>query len=278
MTYGDILVHLPLPHSPALIECSVKLAKEFGAHLTGISSLRVTAMLRDAAQNPFIRLKESGEVEDAIRSEAEQASEAERQLDTAAKREGVPHLWEIGEGDPGDLLLYASRLQDLVILGQCGEASELLYGPIVQVVLSGHPAIIVPDSWTSLAPVNHAVVAWNGSAQASAAVRQALPLLGRARRVSLLLGRGREAYPESWRLPSLDIQAYLNRHGIEAETIDADVPDAEAGSNILSFAEGAKADLIVMGAFGRSRFKEWVLGGATRLVLEQMTAPVFMAH
>lgn len=278
MAYGDILVYLPLPRSPDLVEASVKLAKEFGAHLTGISSLPVTAMLRDAVQNPFIRLEESGEVEKAIHNEAEQAKEAERHFDAVSKRAGVSHAWEIGEGDPGDVLIYACRLQDLIILGQCGEASELLHGPVVQVVLSGHPAFVVPRSCTSLLPLKHAVVAWNGSAQASAAVRQALPFLARAERVSLLLGRSRDTHPRSWRLPPLDIEAYLRRHGIEVKTVEPDIPDVEAGPNILTFAAAAKADLIVMGAFGRSRFKEWVLGGATRLVLEQMTAPVFMAH
>ena len=81
-----------------------------------------------------------------------------------------------------------------------------------------------------------------------------------------------------WQLPFLDIEGYLRRHGIEAETIDFDVPDAEAGSDILGFVEEASADLIVMGAYSRSRFKEWLLGGSTRLVLERMTVPVFMAH
>ncbi len=72
--------------------------------------------------------------------------------------------------------------------------------------------------------------------------------------------------------------AYLDRHGIAAELVAFDLGDDEAGAAILTFAEGGKADLLVMGAFGRSRFKEWVLGGATRLVLERMTLPVFMAH
>ena len=278
MSYGDILVYLPLPRSSELVEASVKLAKEFGAHLTAISSLPITAMLRDAVQNPFIRLEEAGEVEKAIRGEAEQAEEAERHFDAVSKRAGVSHEWEMGEGDPGDVLIYASRLQDLIILEQCGEASELLHGPVVQVVLSGHPALVVPRACTSLLPVTHAVIAWNGSAQASAAVRQALPFLTRAGRVSLLRGRPRETRPGSWRVPPLDIEAYLRRHRIEAETVEFDLPDAEAGPGILTFAEGAKADLIVMGAFGRSRFKEWVLGGATRLVLERMTTPVFMVH
>jgi nucleotide-binding universal stress UspA family protein len=79
-------------------------------------------------------------------------------------------------------------------------------------------------------------------------------------------------------LPPLDIAAYLSRHSIAAELVAFDVGDDEAGTAILTFAGGGEADLLVMGAFGRSRFKEWVLGGATRLVLERMTMPVFMAH
>jgi nucleotide-binding universal stress UspA family protein len=277
MTYRDILVHLPLPHSHKLVECSVKVARKFGAHLTGVCALELTSMLRDAAQNPFIRLSESEDVAEIIRSEQRQALDAERDFNAASEREGVSHAWQMVEGNPGDLLTYACRLQDLAILGQCGEASELLYGPVVQIVLSGCPAIVVPNSWTSLA-ANHVLVAWNGSAQASAAVRQALPFLSSAGRVSLLIGQSREVYPGSWRMPLLDIQSYLRRRGIEVETIDFDFPDSEAGSNILSVAESISANLIVMGAYGRSRFKEWVLGGATRLVLERMTVPVFMAH
>jgi nucleotide-binding universal stress UspA family protein len=96
--------------------------------------------------------------------------------------------------------------------------------------------------------------------------------------VSVLDGHPRDSHPASWRLPPLDIAAYLIRHGITAELVAFDVGDDEAGAATLTFAEGAKADLLVMGAFGRSRFKEWVLGGATREVLERMALPVFMAH
>jgi nucleotide-binding universal stress UspA family protein len=278
MRYGDILVYLPLPHAPNLVATSVMAAKAFDAHLTGLSSLPVTAMLRDAVQNPFIRLEEAGDVERAIESEADQAKVGKRAFAKVAKREGVSHAFEMGVGDPSVLLLYASRLQDLIILGQSREASELLHGPVVQVVLSGRPALVVPRDCSALLPLKHAVVAWNSSAQSAAAVRQALPLLAKASRVSVLNGRPRDAHPVSWRLPPLDIAAYLGRHGVAAELVAFDAGDDEAGAAILTFAEGGKADLLVMGAFGRSRFKEWVLGGATRHVLERMTLPVFMAH
>jgi hypothetical protein len=146
-------------------------------------------MLRDAVQNPFIRLEEAGAVERAIASEADQGKAVAQAFAKVAEREGVSHAFEIGEGDPSDLLLYASRLQDLIILGKSREAIELLHGPVVQVVLSGRPALVVPRDRSAILPLKHAVIAWNGSAQSAAAVRQALPLLAKASRVSVLNGR-----------------------------------------------------------------------------------------
>jgi len=80
------------------------------------------------------------------------------------------------------------------------------------------------------------------------------------------------------RPPELDIVDYLNHQGVSADARDLSDSDADAGAAILKAAAESGADLIVMGAFGRSRFKEWILGGATRHVLENMTVPVFMAH
>jgi nucleotide-binding universal stress UspA family protein len=148
----------------------------------------------------------------------------------------------------------------------------------VQLALSGHPALIVPRSWASPQFGRRALIAWNGSAQSAAAVRKALPLLRRAEQVSLLIGHSRASFPATMRPPELDIIAYLKHEGVAVDVNDLPVSDADAGAAILKLAKKEKIDLIVMGAFGRSRFKEWILGGATRHVLENMTVPVFMAH
>ena len=122
------------------------------------------------------------------------------------------------------------------------------------------------------------LVAWNGSAQSASAVRNALPLLRISSEVTLLAGQTREALPLWMRLPPIDVDQYLLRHGVNVRVTNLEAPDAEAGDAILKSAQRTKAELIVMGAFGRSRFREWVLGGAPRHVLEHMTIPVFMAH
>lgn len=161
---------------------------------------------------------------------------------------------------------------------QGGDPSDLLWGPAVQLALSGHPALIVPRSWPSPDFGHRVLVAWNGSAQSAAAVRKSLPLLERAEQVTVLLGSSRAAFPTAMRVPPLDVMAYLQHEGVAAGAKKFDVADADAGEAILKLAKDDKIDLIVMGAFGRSRFKEWILGGATRHVLENMTVPVFMAH
>jgi len=277
MVYRDILVHIPLLQSEAQLEVGVMLAKQFGAHLTGICSLPETAMLRSAVQNPFLRL-DRAEVDQSIQREYEEAAVAEERFNAAAKEKGVSHSWLIGEGDAADLIIHACRLEDLAVVEQCAVASDLLWGPAVQLALSGHPALIIPRSWLSPVFPRCALVAWNGSAQSATAVRKALPLLIRAEHVTLLIGVSRAAFPTNMRVPPLDIVGYLQRNGVRVVAKHLDVPDAEAGAAILKAAEDIKADLIVMGAFGRSRFSEWVLGGATRHVLEHMTVPVFMAH
>jgi nucleotide-binding universal stress UspA family protein len=277
MTYRTILVHVPLVEADVQIALAAALAKESGAHLTGICSLVEVALLRSATQNPFLRL-EAAKIDELIKREYDQAALAKKRFDAIAGRVGVAHDWMTGEGDAADLIIHACRLQDLAVVEQGGDPSDLLWGPAVQLALSGHPALIVPRSWPSPQFGRRAVVAWNGSSQAAAAVRKALPLLRRAEQVSVLVGHSRAAFPAAMRPPELDIVAYLRHEGVIAEAKDFAGSDAEAGAGILRFATDGDADLIVMGAFGRSRFKEWILGGATRHVLEKMTVPVFMAH
>ena len=277
MTYRAVLVHVPLGNADVQVELAASLAKENGAHLTGICSLVEVGLLKNAMQNPFLRL-EPTRVEELIKREYDEALLAKKRFDAIADRVGVAHSWLTGEGDAADLIIHACRLQDLAVVEQAGDPSDLLWGPAVQLALSGHPALIVPRSWTSPQFGRRALVAWNGSAQAAAAVRKALPLLRRAEQVSVLIGHSRASFPATMRLPELDIVDYLNHQGVSAHARDLSDSDTAAGAAILKAAAESGADLIVMGAFGRSRFKEWILGGATRHVLESMTVPVFMAH
>jgi len=277
MGYRDVLVHVPLLGSEHQVELALTLAKRFDAHITGICILPDAAMLRSAVQNPLIRLNET-EVADIIEREYKDAAAVEQRFSSVADEARVSHDWVTGEGDPADVLIHAARLYDLAIVEQCRAGADLLWGAATQLALSGRPTLILPTEWSQADLPKRILVAWNGSAQSASAVRNALPLLKISSEVTLLIGQNREALPLWMRLPPINVDQYLLRHGVNVSATTLEAPDAEAGAAILKSAQRSKAELVVMGAFGRSRFREWVLGGATRHVLEHMTMPVFMAH
>jgi nucleotide-binding universal stress UspA family protein len=93
-----------------------------------------------------------------------------------------------------------------------------------------------------------------------------------------LLGRGKETFGSITRYPDLKVADYLRHHSAKVEARRFETTDSEAGTAILQEAKKTGADLLVMGAYGRSWFSEWVLGGATRYVLREMQLPVLMAH
>ena len=122
------------------------------------------------------------------------------------------------------------------------------------------------------------LVAWNGSREATRAANDALPILQRADRVVVLAinpGGGIDGHGE---VPGADLSLHLARHGVSAEAQQVQAEDMNVGEMLLSRCADEAADLLVMGAYGRSRVRELVLGGATRHVLEHATLPVLMSH
>ncbi len=180
-------------------------------------------------------------------------------------------------GGLADLVARCS-LTDLVVVGQqTPDRSEPMREALIEAVLfqSGVPALIVPAKNGGDLKTDHAMVAWDGSATAARAVRAALPLLGVAKTVTIVVVEdGKKRSGE----PGADVAGFLARHGLTV-TIRA-IPNTHKGvaDALLSYAAANGADWIAMGAYGHGRFREFILGGATRGVLEHMTVPVLMAH
>ncbi len=105
-----------------------------------------------------------------------------------------------------------------------------------------------------------------------------MPLIHRAKHVTVLIGRGKESVSSITCHPRMDIVGYLERHAPEVSTWAFEAHEWEAGARILDVAEQTDSDLVVMGAYGHSAWRELFLGGATRHVLKHMMIPVFMAH
>lgn len=121
-------------------------------------------------------------------------------------------------------------------------------------------------------------VAWNASAAALRALHSALPLLMRAGRIVVLAG-GKGAVPVAPSfMPEFDLDRYWQRHGLVAEKIVLEPMAGAAGPALMDAALAANADLLVLGAFGRTRLSEWMLGGVSRHMIKHSTVPLLMRH
>jgi len=134
---------------------------------------------------------------------------------------------------------------------------------------------IVPRIQRGPAKLEKAMVCWDGGLPAARALADALPLLKQAKEVELVsVSAKRQATEE---LPGFNISRHLARHGVNATL--RKLPHAEdVGACLLSYAADSGAHYMVMGGYGHSRVREFVLGGATRTLLGSMTVPVLMSH
>ncbi|MGI9303382.1 MAG: universal stress protein, partial [Gammaproteobacteria bacterium] len=119
------------------------------------------------------------------------------------------------------------------------------------------------------------LVAWNGSREAARAVNDALPILRRADYVQVF---SIDPDDGAQRLPGADICQHLARHDVNAEASAARASDMKVGDRLNAQVANEALDLIVMGGYGHTRFRETVMGGVTRALLRHMIVPVFLSH
>ncbi len=205
-------------------------------------------------------------------------------FEQAAKLFGFSQEWRLEDATrttPASIVLSAARTADVAIAAQ-SDSSWNKFAPtsiIDRLMLeAGRPVLLVPKYLTSPSSIERILIAWNGSQHASRAVADALPLLRQARHVKLLHFTQAGEY-ETEELGSVARLAdSLMRHDVVAVAEELGLRGTDAGPAILSAVKAENADMLIMGCYGHSRFRELVLGGATRHVLEHMTVPVFMSH
>lgn len=213
-------------------------------------------------------------------------SEAEEVLEVAKStlsKSGVRWSAEDGVAQIADLgrhVAHHARFSDLVVVGRpYGKDRGAEAEPIVEAALfEGHaPVLVVPDNGRTIGKPKTVMVAWNESEEAMTAIRKALPFLKAAELVRIVVIDPPQHGPERSD-PGGMLSQFLARHGVNCE-IDVLSKTMTRVSDILNrHATDTESDMIVMGAYGHSRFREAILGGATRNMLEQAKVPVFMAH
>lgn len=276
MAYHTIVVHLDGGANSAVrTGIALRLAREHGSHLIGLAptgEVEVPIDIGAALIEPGYLIATRHHLREAARLICEE-------FEAQAKAAGLSsYESRVDEADHAASVIAQARTADLAVIGQTDRDAP---GGLVnrdlpeRVALGcGRPVLVIPYVGRYETIGHRALGAWNDSRESARAFADALPLLQRSHRLTVLMQRT----PQDPVLPTHGLEAWLTRQGVKTVHFAHEVSTLDVGDLLLSRAADLEADLIVMGAWGHSRLAEWVLGGATRTLLEQMTVPVLMAH
>lgn len=274
MSYKTILVYIDQSRLCAgRIKLAAEIAIAHDAHLVGVA---VTGLSR------FIYPESVAFVTTVIDPLLERAQHQLEQFESTVKRLGVnSYESRLSEDDARGALALQARYADLVIVSQMdlGERDAVEVADLAEYVMlnSSRPVLTVPYAGSFEQLGRRPLVAWDGSMEASRAISNALPMLKRAEQVTIALFNTERRFGTHGEQPGADIALYLARHGVSINVVEQET-DIDIGNALLSLAADTGADLLVMGGYGHSRFREVLLGGVTATILNTMTVPVLMSH
>ncbi|MEA1832515.1 universal stress protein [Methylobacterium durans] len=270
MTYASFAVSLdPGATTADRVQLAADLARRFEVTLTGVAARCLPAPI---AVND-IRQAEALYAEEEARLR-EELARVKAAFETNAA--GAETDWRSAAGGALTLLIECARASDLILIGRRGAEDPdpgdmgVMPGPVL--MEAGRPVLIVPPGLERLEAAR-IVVAWKDTVEARRAISGALPFIRRADRVFVATA-GSGARFEG----AEDVARFLARHGAHATTHLLARPAVSDADEILRFAQRQDADLLVMGAYGHSRLREWIFGGATRDILQTTPICSLMAH
>jgi nucleotide-binding universal stress UspA family protein len=256
-------------------EYATSIAAMFGAHITGVSFVYEPVIPDGMLGGVPVDLIELQRQENS-----KAANDAISRFDARAKKAGLsaePRLLDATFGGAATRFAQIARRFDLVVVGQAqregGPADDLVIeGALFE---SGRPLIVVPYIQTRGITLERVLACWDGSRTAARAIGDAMPFLERAKAVEVVIVAEERKSEE---MTGANMSAHLSRHGVAASVKRIAKGDISIQDALLSYAADSGADLMVMGGYGHSRLREFILGGVTRGILESMTVPVLMSH
>ena len=272
----DIIVNLGLGARDPAGDFAISVANTFDAHLLGVAFVYdpiIPGTVMGGIPPQFI---------ESQRIDSEKtARTAIARFEQAAKRAGVSYeSLNVSASISGaaERLGRLARRFDLAIVGQPEREKSAPDEVVDEGVLfeSGRPVIFVPYIQKAVLKLDRVMVCWDGSRAATRAIADSLPFLRKAKKVEIVMVAGKAGKEDE--IPGVDLGQHLARHGLEVDVKRITAPNIDVSSTILSYAADTNADMIVMGGYGHSRLREFILGGVTRSILETMTVPALMSH
>jgi len=279
MSYKTILVHVDESRRAGeRIRVAARLAITEDAHLIGTA---MTGISRFLFQSGALQQNDPN-LEAHLGLLRQYANKSIAQFEPIVQKLGVNSYEKRVVDDEADGgISLAARYSDLVIISQNDpdepSPSVMSDFPEYVVMNAGRPVLLIPFAGNFESVGEQILVAWDASMEATRAVTAAIPLLKKAKLVTVVVLNSGSKPGVHGEQPGADIALYLARHGVKVEVMQHRT-DVDLGNALLSLTSDIDADLLVMGGYGHSRFREVLLGGVTRTILNAMTVPVLMAH
>ncbi len=277
MTYKSILTYLDSsPKLDARTQIALEIADRCEAHLVGLAPTGL------ATSMPGDYLSVTTDFVEEMQSHMNEVAQSAASVFDAICEESTVNAFEshVIVGNSIDTVLHHGRHNDLLVIGQAeptAPSKGATPGFVEQIILvSGRPVIVVPHIGAQKPIGNRIIVAWDASRESARALTDAIPLLKTAKEVELVMVSATDIEePET--VPGADIGLFLARHGVPVQVRHL-TSNIDVANTLLSHAVDFDADMLVMGAYGHSRIREWVMGGTTKTILQSMTIPVLFAH
>jgi len=278
MTYKSILLHMePGEEADGRLQIACALAARLDALLIGVDA----AML----QVPVIDPTGFAAVDADLITAERQAFDAEfeesaKKFQAAAAAKNLPTKWFNNLEFPADVMCRHARAADLLVIGHGATATtaspQHAMDPGDVLMQAGRPVLVIPPGLSELR-LEHVIIAWKGTREARRAIADSIALLRLAGKATVLAVCP-EGDAEAVRSEIEDVADYLARHEIAAEHEVRIRPPDGVADEILRAARERQSDLIVSGAYGHARMREWVFGGVTHDLLKKSTAATFLSH
>jgi nucleotide-binding universal stress UspA family protein len=273
----DIIVNLSVTKEGSVVgKYAVSVAAALEAHLTGVAFI----------YDPVVPISGAGyipaEIIETQREDNETAAEAAiKSFSAAADQAGIsaePLIPSASLAAAGDQFARMARHFDLAIVGQAQPEISSMEQIIAETTLfeSGRPMLMVPYIQKAPFKTENVMICWDGGRMAARAVADALPIIRNSGRVEIVMVANERGKQDE--IEGADIGQHLARYGLKVDVHRISGGNIDVGDALLSHAADSGADLMVMGGYGHSRLREFVLGGVTRSIFESMTVPVLMSH
>lgn len=283
MNFKTILVNLNHEDRvEELLAAAAALARPAEAHIIGLYVMPPLFMPSDV-----IMPMGSEFYEQQIANHRAQAERIKEVFDRMTHGEAYVAEWRV-YGDArcayeaiADGVISQARSAEVVIVSQAVDGKDppmLTDVPERVAIESGRPVLVIPANWQARDYGRDVAVAWNDSRESTRAAFDALPILTHAKKVRLITVGEMTDNMGTNIIPSTEVAATFARYGLDVEVETAPSIDRHTGNALLARVAAGGSDLLVMGAYGHSRLREFILGGATRDVLKNATVPVLMSH